>query len=230
MGNGSFTEAQEKAWDERVAYNMQRLNIKADNVKGHREMPNASTACPGINMNLVRARITNGAVGGEIIEKRPSKPSTGKSIDQVAEEVRKGAWGNNPQREADLKAAGYDAAAVQRRVNELERSSNSKPAPAQAKPKGNQTTGSIVVYLDSVGVNSSFSNRARLAQQHGTSNYSGTATQNTRLLNILRGGGSTSAPSKPAVRAGEGIVNWMNRAKLDSSYTNRARLAAQHGY
>ncbi|WP_217588719.1 LysM peptidoglycan-binding domain-containing protein [Lentibacillus saliphilus] len=57
VGNGSFTEAQEKAWDERVAYNMARLNIDVDEVKGHKEMPNSNTACPGIDMNEVRDRI-----------------------------------------------------------------------------------------------------------------------------------------------------------------------------
>lgn len=69
VGNGQFTEAQEAAWDERIAYNMKRLGIKVGNVKGHREMPGASTACPGIDMNIVRARIKGGAVGGVQIEK-----------------------------------------------------------------------------------------------------------------------------------------------------------------
>lgn len=60
VGNGSFTAAQEKAWDERVKYNMDRLKVSAANVRGHGEMPNQSTTCPGINMNTVRNRIKNG--------------------------------------------------------------------------------------------------------------------------------------------------------------------------
>lgn len=60
VGNGSFTEAQEEAWSERVAFNMDRLGIGVNNVKGHREMPGASTACPGINMDTVRNAIGNG--------------------------------------------------------------------------------------------------------------------------------------------------------------------------
>ncbi|GAF22769.1 hypothetical protein JCM19047_2539 [Bacillus sp. JCM 19047] len=76
------------------------------------------------------------------------------------------------------------------------------------------TTGSIVTYLNSIGVDSSYGNRERLAKQHGINGYSGTANQNTRLLNILRNGGSTAPAkaSKLAVREGEGIVSWMNRA------------------
>ncbi|PPA71805.1 hypothetical protein C4B60_00035 [Jeotgalibacillus proteolyticus] len=37
------------------------------------------------------------------------------------------------------------------------------------------------------------------------------------------------ASSRQKPQAGEGIVDYMNRMKLDSSYNNRARLAAQHG-
>jgi hypothetical protein len=49
----------------------------------------------------------------------PSAPSGGKSIDAIAREVIAGKWGNNPTRKAKLIAAGYDAAAVQARVNAL---------------------------------------------------------------------------------------------------------------
>ena len=42
-----------------------------------------------------------------------------KSIDTIAREVIRGDWGNGAEREKKLKAAGYDYAAVQKRVNEL---------------------------------------------------------------------------------------------------------------
>jgi len=41
------------------------------------------------------------------------------SIDQLAREVIRGNWGNGEERRRRLTAAGHDAAAVQRRVNEL---------------------------------------------------------------------------------------------------------------
>ena len=48
------------------------------------------------------------------------KDSTGKkSITEVAEEVIRGEWGNDPQRRIALTKAGYDAKAVQKRVDEL---------------------------------------------------------------------------------------------------------------
>lgn len=42
-----------------------------------------------------------------------------KSIDELAREVIAGKWGNDPERTQKLTAAGYDAKAVQARVNEL---------------------------------------------------------------------------------------------------------------
>ena len=50
--------------------------------------------------------------------------------------------------------------------------------------KGN----SIVDGLKSVGVNSSYDNRKKIAQANGIKNYTGTASQNTALLNKLKKG------------------------------------------
>ena len=47
---------------------------------------------------------------------------------------------------------------------------------------------SIVDGLKSVGVNSSYDNRKKLAQANGIKNYTGTAKQNTELLNKLKKG------------------------------------------
>lgn len=43
----------------------------------------------------------------------------GKTVDQLAQEVIRGEWGNNPERRQRLEAAGYDYDAVQTRVNQL---------------------------------------------------------------------------------------------------------------
>lgn len=43
----------------------------------------------------------------------------GKTVDQLAREVIRGEWGNNPERRQRLEAAGYDYGAVQARVNQL---------------------------------------------------------------------------------------------------------------
>lgn len=59
----------------------------------------------------------------EILEGTPSTPK--KSIDQLAQEVIRGDWGNGSDRRKALESAGYDYDAVQNRVNEL--SQGSKP-------------------------------------------------------------------------------------------------------
>lgn len=53
---------------------------------------------------------------------------------------------------------------------------------------------SIVDYLSSVGQASDYTSRAKLAQQYGITNYTGTSGQNTQLLNLLRGQTTTPTP------------------------------------
>lgn len=57
------------------------------------------------------------AVNEKLTGKKPA--TTAKSVDTIAREVIAGKWGNGVLRRVRLKAAGYDPAAVQQRVNEL---------------------------------------------------------------------------------------------------------------
>jgi len=52
-------------------------------------------------------------------EERTAQKSSGKSLDEVAQEVLQGLWGNGQERYDNLTNAGYNAQAVQNRVNEL---------------------------------------------------------------------------------------------------------------
>jgi N-acetylmuramoyl-L-alanine amidase CwlA len=61
-----------------------------------------------------------------------------------------------------------------------------KAAASKPKTKGDMKTNSLVDYLKSIGVNSSFANRKKLAAKYGIKNYTGTASQNTELLDKLR--------------------------------------------
>ncbi|MCY9697918.1 RHS repeat-associated core domain-containing protein, partial [Paenibacillus alginolyticus] len=65
---------------------------------------------------------------------------------------------------------------------------------------GTPNNGSITDYMNSMGPNASFSNREQLAQRYGISDYSGTAAQNTALLNMLRSGTSGSYSSTSSFR------------------------------
>ena len=87
---------------------------------------------------------------------------------------------------------------VESNTNKIKKSvSTAKPkATAKTTPKTNSKTikktnykgNSIVDGLKSVGVNSSYDNRKKLAQANGIKNYTGTAKQNTELLNKLKKG------------------------------------------
>ncbi len=55
--------------------------------------------------------------GGQAVSADPEPAK--KSIDEIAREVIQGKWGNGTDRKNRLTAAGYDYAAVQKRVNEL---------------------------------------------------------------------------------------------------------------
>ena len=58
--------------------------------------------------------------GSGSIASTPSQGSGGlKSLDEIAKEVYQGKWGNGEERKRRLREAGYDPAAVQKRVNEL---------------------------------------------------------------------------------------------------------------
>ena len=50
---------------------------------------------------------------------KPAQKTTKKSIDTIAKEVIAGKWGNGETRKKKLKAAGYDYATVQKRVNQM---------------------------------------------------------------------------------------------------------------
>lgn len=94
------------------------------------------------------------------------------------------------------------------------------------KNENNKSSGysgnSIVDYLKSIGIDSSYSNRKKLAKENGINNYTGTAEQNLKLLEILRG--KTSSNYK-----GNSIVDYLKSIGVDSSYINRKKLAKENG-
>lgn len=83
---------------------------------------------------------------------------------------------------------------------------------------------SIVDYLKSKGVDSSFNYRKYLAKENGIKNYSGTAEQNLKLLNILR-----SKDISVNEYTGSSIVDYLKSIGVDSSYINRKKLATENG-
>lgn len=75
---------------------------------------------------------------------------------------------------------------------------------------------SVVDYLSSVGKPADFASRATLAKDYGISNYTGTASQNTQLLNKLRSQG-VSTGSSPVGGAIAGLTESTPQVQPDGT-------------
>jgi len=71
----------------------------------------------GYNASAVQAEVNRRMAGGAPARPAAPKPPAKKSIDQIAQQVIDGAWGNNPERSRRLQAAGYNPSLVQAAVN-----------------------------------------------------------------------------------------------------------------
>lgn len=115
-------------------------------------------------------------------------------------------------------------------VEQVSKPKPTAPTPSKpSKPSTNKKYTSIVDYLNANKINSSFNNRAKLAIQHGITNYRGTAAQNTQLLNKLQSGSAPSKPIKVGDQKTNSVVDYLKSIKKDASFANRKKLAEQHG-
>jgi hypothetical protein len=108
------------------------------------------------------------------------------------------------------------------------------PAPAPQAPRGDMKTDSIVTYLNSIGADSSFANRAKLAAHHGIGGYQGTASQNLTLLAKLRGGSAPApAPARNKYAGGNrnttSVVDYLKSINMGSDFNTRKRIATELG-
>lgn len=109
--------------------------------------------------------------------------SSKKSNEEIANEVIAGKWGNGTDRKNRLTSAGYDYDTVQAIVNQKMGATGTS---YYKKYTGSSV--SLVDALKSIGVDSSMTNRKKIAKANGISNYTGTSSQNTKLLNLLKQG------------------------------------------
>ena len=100
-------------------------------------------------------------------------------------------------------------------------------------PKYNGNSSSIVEGLKAIGVDSSFNNRKSIALANSISNYSGTASQNTTLLNLLKKGNLKKPGSNSTVKyfnkyTGNtgSIVEALKAIGADSSFNYRKAIAS----
>ena len=109
--------------------------------------------------------------------------SSKKSNEVIANEVIAGKWGNGTDRKNRLTSAGYNYDTVQAIVNQKMGATGTS---YYKKYTGSSV--SLVDALKSIGVDSSMTNRKKIAKANGISNYTGTSSQNTKLLNLLKQG------------------------------------------
>lgn len=110
-----------------------------------------------------------------------------KSIDTIVTEVLAGKWGNGDDRKKRLTEAGYNYSEIQSAVNAKLNNVTAKPK-VNYYPRYFGTSQSIVTALNSIKVTSSFNNRKKIAKANGIKLYAGTASQNLKLLDLLKQG------------------------------------------
>ena len=94
---------------------------------------------------------------------------------------------------------------------------------------------SIVDYLKSIGKDSSFAARKKYAEQYGISGYTGTAAQNEKLLKLMKGGVSSGSGSSSSgsgyykAFSASSIIDGLKAIGVDSSMSNRKKIAAANG-
>ena len=130
---GAFTEAE----IERLAWLVQKLmkkyGIPSSRVIRHYDV--TKKQCPAYYVNASRWRALHSRITSGTISSGSTATTSKKSVDAIAKEVIAGKWGNGDARKTALTKAGYDYAAIQKRVNELlsANTSNKKSVDAIAK-------------------------------------------------------------------------------------------------
>lgn len=132
----------------------------------------------------------------------------------------------------------YIAEQVNAKLGTSSSTTSKKPTTSSTsnKSNGTYTGGSIIDYLNSIGVDSSFANRKKLAKANGISNYTGTASQNTKLLNLLRSGKNTTTKTTSSTKyypkytgKSSSIVDALKSLNITSSFSNRRTIAKKNG-
>lgn len=103
------------------------------------------------------------------------------SVSTLVTETKAGNYGNGDTRKVVL-GSRYDE--VQAKIN----SSNSSASTVSYYSKYLGSSNSLVDALKAIGVDSSKTNRTKIAKANGISDYTGTEAQNTKLLNLLKSG------------------------------------------
>lgn len=245
--DGNFKKAVQNA-AELTKYLMKKYGIPVKNVITH----NVCTGkdCPHFLRSGSKGITWNGFLNmldGKVSVKEPSKSTssapkksagspdfnTNSVVDFLNSVGEDSSFANRKKLADKYGIKGYEGTASQNTalLDKL-KAAYKKPAnnkPAASKPKGNQKTNSIVEYLNSIGVDSSFANREKLAKQYGIKGYKGTAEQNLELLEKMRKGSSPKASKPKGDQKTGSLVDYLKSIGEPSDFNSRAKLASKHG-
>lgn len=114
-----------------------------------------------------------------------------KPVEEIAQEVIAGKWGNGSERRTALTNAGYDYSEVQKLVNAMV-NGTVKPVESVYYPKYTGTDYRIDKVLETIGVPAEYrgnwSKRKHIANANGIKNYVGTGTQNANIIALAKKG------------------------------------------
>lgn len=174
-GGDRFIQAEKNA-AEFIASILKERGWGIDKVKKHQDFTNKY--CPHRTLDMGWDRFLN------MVKEHLYETTATKSIDQLAQEVIEGKHGVGQARK---NALGALYSAVQAVVNRLLTGKSSTPT-ISYYPACKYTGSSIVDALNSIGVDSSFANRKKIAAKNNVRDYTGTAVQNNQLLSKLKAG------------------------------------------
>lgn len=162
----------------------------------------------------------------------PSKPASGGNkkltAQQVAQQIYagQGNWGNDPGRTQKLRAAGYDAADVQRRVNALAGVKTPSKSPAPSKPKKLTVDQVARQIMNGQG---GWGNDPGRTQKLRAAGYNPTTVQN-RVNQLARGGSSSSSSSSGRLTVDQVARQIINGQGNWGNDPERARKLRAAGY
>lgn len=141
--------------------------------------------------------------------------SSKKTVDEIAQEVIAGKWGNGNERKSAIVNAGYDYNAVQARVNEIlsGKKTTSKPTPAPAKKSVTDIANEVIA--GKWGTGADRKNKLTAAGY----NYSEVQAK----VNAILGAKTTSTPAKKSINE---VAREVIQGKWGNGDARRKALAA----
>lgn len=188
------------------------------NMTVHRDF--SATACPGdylmSQMPYIADEVnkllgsSDGSSDSGVV---PSDPTPNKTLDEVANEVIRGDWGNGSERKERLEAAGYVYSDVQERVNELCDSPSSDNT-SEPEPEPEPTSSYSIDEVAQAVIRGDYGNGSERREKLEAEGYNYSEIQ-SRVNELCNGGSVSSTPSESLDTIAREVIrgDWGNGAE-----------------